>query len=127
MENIPFIYGSPRNLDVIVNAALHSKREKYEFSFRYATSSPRGEWGLRWRVSQVEKMMVELIKLGTKTIEEIVDTVSAATGLDKDNVFKKCKEFYNDAKKADLILLKSRFINNFPKTNNLTLFALGAK
>ena len=75
----------------------------------------------------MEKMMVELIKLGTKTIEEIVDTVSAATGLDKDNVFKKCKEFYNDAKKADLILLKSRFINNFPKTNNLTLFALGAK
>ena len=127
MTNIPYFYGAPRNLDVFVNAAMHSRKEKYEFTFSYTTSSPRGQWGLKWRVSKVEKKMVELIKTTTKNIGEIVDTIAADTGEAKNIVLKKCKDFYNDAKKADLILLKSRNINSFPKTNNLTLFALGAK
>lgn len=130
-ENVPYIYGAPKNVDVLVNAAHHKnikeKMGKYNFKFRYAIGFPRGEWGLSWRVSEVEKRMVELMKSGNRTIDNIMDIIAVETKMPKEDIFNLCKEFYEDAKKADLILLKSKNINKFPKTNNLPIFSLSAK
>lgn len=129
-ENVPYIYGAPKNVDVFVNAAHHQNNEnsmgKYNFKFRYALGFPRGEWGMSWRVSQVEKRMFELMKLGKRTIDDILDIIADETKRPKEDIFNLCKEFYQDAKKADIILLKSKNIKYFPKTDNLTIFSLSA-
>ena len=130
MENIPYIYGSPKHLDVIMNAASqHFKQkinEKYKFLFQYRIGFP-GSWELRWRVSEVERRLVELLGPGNRTIANIVEIIAQETKIPKDKIFKFCKEFYKEAKKADLILLKTGGVPNFTKTSTMPLFALGVK
>ena len=81
---------------------------------------------MTWRVSEAEKRMVELIEQGIRNIEHVVDIVSEETSISNKKIFDFCKEFYKEAKKADMILLKQS-VPNFPKTNTMALFSLGGK
>ena len=103
------------------------KKEKYDFLFGYRTAWPVGTWELSWRVSEVERRMVELIKPGNETIENVVDKISQETKMSKEKVFLLCEDFYKEAKRADIMLLKSAKVPDFPKTSKMMLFTLSVK
>ena len=128
LSNIPYIYGEPKNLDIILKSAQHQNqlnpKQPTPLMFRYQLDIPVGAWQVDWTVSQTGLRMMELIEDRDKTIGEIVGIIASETNRGKDEIFKECKRFYEETKQSHIILLKGKMTPDFWKTYKRPLYGL---
>ena len=76
-------------------------------------------------MDQTVKHMFELVEHRNRTIEDVVDIIAKESNKETDQIYKKCNQFYDVAKKTDIILLKGENVPNFSKGYKRSLFGLG--
>ena len=128
-QSIPYIYGEPKNLDIVLNAAAHQSKNDpnhpTKLKFRYQFEWPRDCWQISWNITQNVKRMVDLIKHRNRTIEDVVDIIAKETNAENEQIFNQLKQFYVEAgKKTDILLLRGKNVPNFPKGYKMPLFGL---
>jgi len=127
LSNIPYIYGEPRYLDIVLKSTLYDNQGKPsqpKLMFSYRLDIPRGAWQINWTVTPTVIRMIELVEGRNKNIGEIVDIIATETNKNKDDVFKDCKKFYEEVKTSNIILLKGENVPDLWKTYKRPLFSL---
>ena len=87
-------------------------------------NSPKGSWNVSWKVNNTVKRMLDLIEPRNRTTSDIVDIIAKESNQDKDKIYNECKQFYDDAKVTDIILLRDGNVPNFGKNYKRPLFGL---
>ena len=125
---IPYVYGEPKNFEIILESGLHEyktrPRQRKKLLFQYQITPPKGAWPLSVHITPTVSKMVDLMKDGNKTIQEIVTTISAETAEDENLVFQECKKFYQDLKMTDIINLRGKDVPPFKTMYKRPIFAL---
>ena len=127
LSNIPYIYGEPRYLDIVLKSKLYDNQGKpsqTKLMFSYRLDIPRGAWQINWTVTPTVIRMIELVEGRNKNIGEIVDIIATETNKNKDDVFEVCKKFYEEVKTSNIILLKGENVPDLWKTYKRPLFSL---
>ena len=129
LENIPYVYGEPKDLSFMMDSAAHmsklENRNPLQMMFRYALNYKPGPYPVLLEFNTIVARMMKMISEGSgMSTGEIIETLNKETGIKSNELLKICKKFYDQLKITNLILLRSKNVSTYPKTHKRTLFNL---